>query len=87
MREETPRDAQDARDPAAAWLARLHARAWQPPLRPRVPLACEWGPIGSVEPALLANYYRIRPYLAKGAELPIGSEPPSRYLLAGQSPK
>jgi len=55
MRDETPLDAQDARDPAAAWLARLHARALQPPLRPRVPLACEWGPIGSVEPALLAN--------------------------------
>lgn len=49
-------DAQEAGDPAdVGWLARLHARALQPPLRPRVPLACESGPIGSVEPAVLEN--------------------------------
>lgn len=48
--------AQAARAPAAAgWLARLRSMARQPPLRPRVPLACEAGVVGSVEPELLAS--------------------------------
>lgn len=38
----------------AGWGARLQARALQPPLRPRDPLACEAGVIGSVEAELIA---------------------------------
>lgn len=48
--------AQAGRAPAAAeWLLRLQSRAAQPPSRPRVPLACEAGVVGSVEPDLLAH--------------------------------
>ncbi len=56
MQEDTRRvHAQAGQAPAVAgWLARLQSRAAQPPLRPRVPLACEAGRVGSVEPELLA---------------------------------
>lgn len=59
MQEDTRRGhAQGGREPAAAgWLARLRSRAAQPPLRPRVPLACEVGVVGSVESGLLASLH------------------------------
>ncbi len=56
MRDEGVRGpAQGHRDSSAAgWLVRLQSRSAQPPLQPRVPLACESGVIGTVEPDLLA---------------------------------
>ena len=52
MQQQTQRaDAQAGLAPD--WIARLRARAEQPPVVARLPLACESGVIGSVEDALL----------------------------------